>query len=109
MCFWKRKHKRVNRKIKISSIKLHKKYTICDTYTFDYVPAANAYKYIYSNLELVNKSLSIEDQLAINFLASKDDMHIEFEIYGYQSVIDNFFNMLITKDINLIKNFKIER
>lgn len=109
MCFWKRKLKRVNRKIKISSIKLNKKYTIHDTYTFDYVPAANAYKYIHNNLQLVNKSLSIEDQLTINFLSSKDDMHINFEIYGYKSVIDNFFNMLIARDINLIKNFKIDR
>lgn len=109
MCFWRKKPKRVTQKIKISSIKLNKKYTADDTYVFNYVPAANAYKYIYSNIQLINKSLDSEKQLVINFLSSEDDMNITFEISGYASTIDLVFNVLIAKDINLIRNFKLKR
>lgn len=102
MCFWRRKPKRVKLRYKIESAHLDEK---IDSYRFWITnywshPVCSAYDFMLKNISLgKNISLSIIKMI--------DDENMIIELEGYKQDIKDFINILIEKDINFIKWYKI--
>ena len=102
MCFWRKKPKRVKLRYRIESIHLNKE---IDSYRFWITkywsnPVCSAYEFMLNNIHL-GKDIS----LSLTKMIDEENMIIELE--GYKQDIKDFINILIEKDINFIKWYKI--
>ena len=102
MCFWKRKPKRVKLRCKIESIHLDEQVDSKRWWVIQYRsnPVYLAYEFMLKNIH-IGKDIS----LSLLKIIDNETMIIEFE--GYKQDIKDFINILIEKDINFIKWYKI--
>ena len=108
--FWKRKPKRVKLRYKIQSIRLNEKVDDNRYWITNYQiqPVSSAYKFILRNLNLVNGKISEENRkLSVSIIKMTDDANMVIEFQGYKQDIIDYINLLIEKDINLIKLYRI--
>ena len=100
--FWKRKPKRVKLKYRIESIHIDEKVDSHRFWITNYWsnPVSSAYDFMLKNIHL-GKDLS----LSLIKIIDSENMLIELE--GCKQDIKDFINILIEKDINFIKWYKI--
>lgn len=63
-------------------------------------PVSSAYEFILKNITLSN-------DLSVNIIQVSDEEHMVVEFEGYKQDIKDYINILIAKDINFIKWYKI--
>ena len=110
MCFWKRKPKRIKQRYKIESIRLDEKVDANRYWVTNYriKPVGAAYRFILSNLNSVNNTIIENDRkLSVSIIKMQDDENMVIEFQGYKQDISDYINLLIEKDINLIKYYMI--
>ena len=102
MCFWRWKSKRVKLKYKFESIHLEEQIDSKRWWIIHYRsnPVSSAYGFMLKNIHL-GKDVSLA---LINMI---DNENMIIELKGYKQDIKDFINLLIEKDINLIKWYKI--
>ena len=108
--FWKRKPKRVKIRYRIESIHMDEGVD-SDRYwltSYRIKPVSAAYQFILRNLNSVNNTIVENDRkLSVSIIKMRDDENMLIEFQGYKKDIIDYINLLIEKDINLIKWYKI--
>ena len=102
MCFWKRKPKRIKLRYKIESIHLDEQIDSQRFWITSYRSNAVSSAYVF-----MLKNIHLGRDLSISLIKIIDSENMIIELEGYKQDIKDFINMLIEKDINFIKWYKI--